>query len=151
MKFDYNEYYKILFIASICIMLFSTIAILVDTIIFVKNSTQFKFDKNLLRYIIGVALLIFFFSIGFSPFRHGVHLVKEKEIDKIQCVGEITDFKKVYGNNKYVYNGQNTFAYYVFIDNEKYYIMYTGDLKIGDVVAFEYLPKSRIILNIEEK
>lgn len=83
--------------------------------------------------------------------QHGVHLVKEKEVDKMECEGIVTDFKKTYGNNKYVYNGKNTFAYYIFIDDEKYYIMHTGDLEIGDKVVFKYLPKSRVILSIKEK
>ena len=55
---------------------------------------------------------------------------------------------KAYGNNKYVYNNKAVFAQYIIIDGEKFYIMYTGDLEIGDEVTFEYLPKSRIILNI---
>lgn len=150
MKFDYNEYYKILLIASTCIILFSIIAILVSTIVYRKNIFSVKFDTKLLKYIVSIAVLVFFFSIGVLPFRHGIYLINEKESDKIECTGEITGFEKVYGNNKYVYNEKSTFAYYVFIDNEKYYIMHTGDLKVGDTVEFEYLPKSRIILSIED-
>ena len=150
MEFDYMEYYKVLLIASTCIMLFSIIAILISTVVYRKSIFPIKFDARLLRYFISVAVLVFFFTVGVLPFRHGVYLIYEKESEKIECAGEITEFKKVYGNNKYVYNGKSTFAYYVFIDNEKYYIMHTSDLKVGDAVEFEYLPKSRVILSIEK-
>ena len=82
---------------------------------------------------------------------HGVHLLQEKEADKIEGVGKITAIERTHGYNKYIYDGKATFASYVFINNEKYYIMCTGDLEIGDEVVFEYLPKSRIVLSIDEK
>ncbi len=151
MEFDYNEYFKILFLGSVCIMAFSIIAIVVGTILFIKGNNFIKFDKRALGYFSSIIVLIFLFSLGFSPFRHGMHLIGEKETDKIVCVGEVNSFKKVYGNNKYVYNGENTFAYYIFIDEQKYYIMNTGDIEIGDKVEFEYLPKSRIVLSINKK
>lgn len=80
-----------------------------------------------------------------------MHLPSEKETDKIVCYGEVHSFEKTYGINKYTYNGENSFAYYIFIDDEKYYIMHIGDIKVGDKVEFEYLPKSKIILSIYQK
>lgn len=151
MKFDYNEYFKILFIASLFIVLFFVFILVINSIRFFKNNMPIKFDKHLGAYLSSVIVCLFFFSIAFFPMQHGIYLVKEKETDKIECTGVITDFKKTYGNNKYIYEGHTTFASYVFIDDEKYYIMYTGDLEVGDEVVFEYLPKSRIILSIDEK
>ena len=151
MKFDYNEYYKILFISSICIIIFSLIFFLINTIILAKNIFSIKFDKKLFYCFVSCIILIFLFTLGFFPFRHGVYLVSEKEYEKIEGFGEINNFKKAYGNNKYVFNGENVFAYYIFIENEKYYIMHKGNLQIGDKVKFEYLPKSRIIISIYEE
>ena len=148
MRFDYNEYYKILLIASICIMLLSLIIITVQSILFFKNNTFQKKRQAFIGHLSSVALSILLFTIGLLPFRHGIYLFKEKENDKIECFGEINSFEKAYGNNKYVYNNKTVFAQYIIIDGEKFYIMYTGDLEIGDEVTFEYLPKSRIILSI---
>ena len=50
--------------------------------------------------------------------------------------------------NDYKLENINTCGYYINISNEKYYIMYTGELEIGDKVEFEYLPNSKIILSI---
>ena len=80
-----------------------------------------------------------------------MYLLNEKETDKISCSGEVHSFEKTYGLNKYTYNGENSFAYYISIDGEKYYIMHTGDIEVGDEVEFEYLPKSKIILSIYQK
>ncbi len=150
MKFDYNEYYKILFVASLCIMVASVIMLLISSCIFIHNKTITKTNTSLILYFVTVIILIYLFSTGLFPFRHGIHLIVEKEFDKVECVGEITNIKKSYGNNKYVYNGKNVFAYDIIVNNKEYYIMYLNDLKIGDKVGFEYLPKSRIILNIQK-
>ena len=59
---------------------------------------------------------------------------------------------KTYGINKYSYNNDvNSFARHISIDGEVYYIMYIGDIKIGDKVEVEYLPNSKIILSINKK
>ena len=43
------------------------------------------------------------------------------------------------------------FAYYIYIEGQEYYIMCIGDIKIGDKVEVEYLPKSKVILSINKK
>ena len=152
MKFSYDEYFNMLFIGAICIMLFALVAIVIDIIIIiVKRSTFVKFDKKIAGYITSFILSLFLFSLGLAPFKHGMYLLNEKETDKISCSGEVHSFEKTYGLNKYTYNGENSFAYYISIDGEKYYIMHTGDIEVGDKVEFEYLPKSKIILSIYQK
>ena len=129
-------------------MLFSLIIITVESISFFKNNTFQKKRQAFIGHLSSVALSIMFFTIGLLPFKHGMYLLKEKENDKIESSGEVTGFERTYGNNKYMYNGKTVFAQYVLIDNEKFYIMCIEDLEVGDEVVFEYLPKSRIILNI---
>lgn len=148
MKFDYDEYFKILFTASVCLIIVSVIAIVIATIVFLKNNRTIQFDSNLKGYIVQIIMFLFLLSIAIFPFKHGVHLVEEKENNKLEHVGVITDITRTYGNNKYFYDNKNVFASYVYIDNERYYIMYIGELKIGNKVKFEYLPKSKVILNV---
>ena len=151
MKFNYDEYFNMLFIGATCIMLFALVAIVIDIIMIVKGIAFDKTGQKNAGYITGVILLVFLFSLGFAPFKHGMYLLNEKETDKISCSGEVHSFEKTYGLNKYTYNGENSFAYYISIDGEKYYIMHTGDIEVGDKVEFEYLPKSKIILSIYQK
>lgn len=151
MKFEYNEYYRLLVIASICIMTFSLIGILINIILLIKNNGYIKFDKRIIKYLVSIIVHAFFFSLGAAPFKHGRHLITEKETDKINVIGEVDCIKETYGINKYVYKDENSFAYYIYIEGQEYYIMYIGDIKIGDKVEVEYLPKSKVILSINKK
>ena len=148
MRFDYNQYFKILFTASVCIMVSAIVAITIATVVFVKTHKTIQFDSKLMGFIVQIIMLFFLFSIAVFPFKHGFHLVEEKESDKIEYSGVITNITRTYGQNKYFYENKNVFASYVYIDNEQYYIMYIGDLEIGNEVKFEYLPKSKVILTI---
>ncbi len=151
MKFEYNEYYRMLVIGSICIMTISLIGILIDIILIIKNNGYIKFDKRIIKYLVSIIVHAFFFSLGAAPFKHGRHLITEKETDKINVIGEVDRIKNTYGINKYVYKDENSFAYYIYIEGQEYYIMYIGDIKIGDKVEVEYLPKSKVILSINKK
>jgi hypothetical protein len=150
MKFEYNDYYKMLVIASIFIMTFSLIGILINIILLIKNNGYIKFDKRIIKYLVSIVVLAFFFSLGAAPFKHGRHLITEKETDKINVIGEVDRIKETYGINKYSYNNEvNSHAYYIYIEGQEYYILYIGDIKIGDIVGVEYLPKSKVILSIK--
>jgi mRNA degradation ribonuclease J1/J2 len=82
-------------------------------------------------------------------FKHGIYLFSEKESNALVNSGTITDITNTYGNNKFTYENKHSIASsYVYIDGEKYYIMYIGDFNVGDEVKFEYLPKSKVILSI---
>ena len=151
MKFEYNDYYKVLVIASIVVMTFSLIGLLINLFLLIKNNGYIKFDKRIIRYLVSIILLAFLFSLGAVPFKHGRHLFIEKEEDKVVAFGEIDCLKKTYGINKYVYKDENSFAYYIYIEGQEYYIMDKGEFKIGDKVEFEYLPNSKIILSINKK
>lgn len=150
MSFEYSEYYQVLFVAALCLMVVSIVAITIHTIIYFKKCTTLNPKKFPVAFFANIVILVFFFTLGAVPFAHGIYLPNEKETARVVACGEITRYYKAYGNNKYVYDGKTCFAYYVFINNEKYYIMYIGDLEVGDSVSFEYLPKSKIILNIKK-
>ena len=150
MSFEYSEYYKILFVAALCIMVVSIVAITIHTIIYFKKRTTLNPKKFPVVFLANIVILVFFFTLGAVPFARGIYLPNEKEAARVVACGEITRYYKAYGNNKYFNDGKNCFAHYVFINNEKYYIMDIGDLEVGDSVSFEYLPKSKIILNIKK-
>ena len=96
-----------------------------------------------------ILVIIFSLFVIIPSFKHGIHLFTEKEQDAIGDIGTITKITRTYGNNKFTYEDEhNAFSSYVYIDGEKYYIMYIGDFNVGDEVEFEYLPKSKVILSI---
>lgn len=106
--------------------------------------------KNVVRFLVSHILVISFATfIVFPSFKHGIYLFVEKESDALINSGTITDITNTYGNNKFTYEDKHSIASsYVYIDGDKYYIMYIGDFDIGDEVEFEYLPKSKVILSI---
>ena len=150
MDFHYSQYYKVLTIGSLFYIAFFMLAILISTIKFLTSYIKHSPDLNFGNYVCSQIVTIFIaLIIAFPSFKHGVYLFSEKENQAIADVGTITDITRTYGNNKYSYGDvKNVFASYVYIDDEKYYIMYIGDFNIGDEVEFEYLPKSKIILSI---
>lgn len=142
MVFEYNVYFHHLFTWGLVPFI---VGLMLIVGAFVPNV-----DKGILTCLVVLAAGIFFVYLGVARLKHGIPLLHEKEDAKIECVGEITSFQDTGRNEKNSYQGKTTFACYVFIDGEKYYIMYKGDLEIGDEVRFEYLPKSKIILSIDE-
>ena len=143
MKFEFNKYYNVLFLASLCIILFIASILAVGMIIFIKNNHPIKINKKLGFFILTIIVCVFFFSIAFFSLKHGIHLINEKENNNIESIGVINKITKTYGNNKYTYDGHTVFASYIHIENGKYYIMYIGNLQVGEKVTFEYLPKSK--------
>ena len=53
-------------------------------------------------------------------------------------------------SNRFHYNGNLVYPKYITIEDEEYFIMYTGVFEVGDVVEITYLPKSKIVLEIQE-
>ena len=118
-----------------------------------KRDGQIVTFKNVIRFLkTHIFVILFALFIVVPSFKHGMHLFTEKEQDAIGDVGAITKITRTYGNNKFTYEDKHSaFSSYVYIDGEKYYIMYIGDFNVGDEVEFEYLPKSKIILSINYK
>ena len=151
MNFPYSQYYKVLTIGSLFYLIFFLLFILFLMVSSFKKNGQAATPKHVIKFLISHILVISFAIFMVVPsFKHGIYLFTEKESDALVNSGTITDITATYGNNKFNYeNKHSTHSYYVYIDGDKYYIMYIGDFNIGDEVEFEYLPKSKIILSID--
>ena len=150
MQFDYSQYYKVLTIGSLFYMVFFLVFILIIMFSSFKKNGQTVTFKNVIRFLkTHILVILFSLFIIIPSFKHGIHLFTEKEQDAIGDMGTITKITRTYGNNKFTYeDNHSAFSSYVYIDGEKYYIMYIGDFNVGDEVEFEYLPKSKVILSI---
>ena len=153
MQYSYQKYFYTLFWYSLGITVFAIIFIIIGTYaIFVTAKDPRSNLMDVFGKIFFTAVSVFIAIHGIVPLaQHGIHLVREKEGDKIECSGIVTDIKEMSQMLKYSFDGHTSFGSDIFIDEERYYVMYTGSLQIGDKVLFEYLPKSKIILSLEEE
>ena len=139
-----------LFLGPLIAIIIILILFVVETILFFKKNSSLGYSTSLKRYVASIIAFLFFLFVFLLPIKQGVHLINEKENDKVKTMGEITEIRKTYGLNKYTYEGHVTYASYVYIEDERYYIMNIGEYKVGDVVIIEYLPKSKIVLSIND-
>lgn len=150
MKFPFSQYYKVLTIGSLFYMAFFLLFVLLIMFSSFKRDGQIVTLKNVSKFLITHILVISFAIFMVVPsFKHGIYLFSENEQNVISDVGTINNITNTYGNNKFTYEDKHsTLSSYVYIDGERYYIMYIGDFNVGDEVEFEYLPKSKVILSI---
>ena len=151
MKFPFSQYYKVLTIGSLFYMAFFLLFVLLIMFSSFKRDGQIVTLKNVSKFLITHILVISFAIFMVVPsFKHGIYLFSENEQNVISDVGTINNITNTYGNNKFTYEDKHsTLSSYVYIDGERYYIMYIGDFNVGDEVEFEYLPKSKIVLSID--
>lgn len=149
MKFEYNQYFKMICIGCLIMFSFFFFLTIFEAISYFKKQFH-KEDNKFSQYLLSVFIDIVFLYVSFCPLINGIHLISEKENDKVEAIGTINKITEAQGIDKYAYEGKTVFASYVYIDDEKYYIMYIGDFEEGDTVRFEYLPKSKVILSIDD-
>ena len=149
MQFEFKSYCKVALIGTLILIVFCIVDTMIYVIAFAKKH-PIESNKRTAMFLLNIAISCFIIHFLSAPLVHGIHLINEKENDKVEACGIITEIKDTHGINKYMYDGHVTYASHVYIDGERYYIMYTGDYEVGDKVAFEYLPKSKIIMSIND-
>ena len=147
MQFEFKDYFKVSFVACSIMFILCIIEIIAYIIVFSRKH-PIGANNHTVKFLLGIITSIVIVYFLCYPLIHGIHLISEKASDKIESNGIITEITNAHGIDKYMYDNHVTYASYVYIDNERYYIMHIGDFKVGDEVSFEYLPKSKIILSI---
>ena len=151
MKFDY-EIYRSGLISQPGIFLVAGLLILVFAFLvyFKTNFVSRIFRRDIYKnsafaYLIPVllAFAIFLPQMNFS-------LIFEQEDKVVEQIGEIESINPSSNSNRFHYNGNLVYPKYITIEDEEYFIMYTGVFEVGDVVEITYLPKSKIVLEIQE-
>ena len=138
MVFDYSDYFGRLFTFQLFAIIFALFTLIYGTIKFIKKKS-YKSGKNIFFYCL-LLIFVYFSSQYAIPkfFKHGIHLLSENETNKIVNTGVVNELD--------IHKGRSPYAY-ITIDGQEYYIFSTGDIKIGDTITFEYLPKSKVILS----
>ena len=149
MQFELKSYCNVTLIWTLIFLAFCTVDTMIYVIIFFKKHSL-GVNKQTAIFLLNIAVSCFIIHFLSAPLVHGIHLINEKENDKVEACGIITEIKDTHGIDKYMYDGHVTYASHVYINDERYYIMYIGDYEVGDEVTFEYLPKSKIIMSIND-
>lgn len=142
MEFNIKQYIAAMFIFELSIICIFII-IIVFQIILSLYLKQFKTNTFLTLLLLCVILTLYLILGSFS---RGVKLLTEKKDDIVVIEGTIQGISNTI--DRYTYENKTVFASYIYIDNEKYYIMYRGDLNIGDKITIYYYSKSKVILKV---
>jgi len=149
MKFDYMEYYNKLVLFPLIFVIIGFLMIMVSIIIYFQYPRfqkwfKFSFDRRILLVQVIAASIIM--SIGFATMN--IKLVFEKESNAVELTGTITDLSSVPNAPRLIYQNDLVHAKFIEVDTAEFYIMYIGDFRVGDEVTIQYLPNSRIVLEI---
>ena len=142
MEFNFKNYVATMFIVNLSFLVVLFVVLVSQLIISVYLRS--RSHNSIITIIFLLATIVIFLML--SSFSRGARLVFEKN-DKLQ-VEEGTIEKIANTMDRYFYNGKNVLASYVYINNEKYYIMSREDLAVGDTVIIYYYPSSKVISKI---
>lgn len=149
MSFNYDDYLDGLFKEPIFYIV-ATLVIFVSFIIF-----DLKFDfmklknaKYLLKFALFVVFAILFFTISTVRLNYGLPLKKDDYNNQIVLEGYVDSYRETYFSPRYYYDHKLVKGCIIVINDQRFYIMTIGDIKVGDYVNIEYLEKSKIVMNI---
>lgn len=154
--YDYNVYYRQNCIIPLALIVFCCIlSIKVGWSVWKKgmapNLLQW-FKENIVSCIF-IVLFLFLVTINsIHLLRGGIYLLFENEADTIKITGVIEKTIEIDAITGSKYNVDNNFGRgeAIVVNGNKYYIMSYGDLKEGDQVILEVLPRSKFVLKIEK-
>ena len=138
MTYDYNDVFSQVFTLPLGIIIVTLFALVWNTVKFIKKKS-YKSKKDIFFYCL-LILIVVIFIFNQAPFlsKHGIHLLSENETNKIVNTGVVDGLYKSGGRVPHMY---------ATIDGQEYYFRIAGDIKVGDTITFEYLPKSKVILS----
>ena len=162
MVFEYDQYFRNFLIIPLSFLLFTALVSfkmippMVRSLMNHPKQNIFK-NKEFYKTLLFAGVLIWLLIIHISKFGRGnLLLFFEKENDaawKNGTIEEIVDLRGSNGAYKYSYkeNGESTicFGAVLVIDGEKYKIQCYGDFTVGDEVKVKFLPRSKVVLELQ--
>jgi len=148
-SFEYTEYYSKLVGVSLLAIMIATMILIFSIFIFVfydriRKITKININRNKIFYFLPGLLLLY--ALGFSSINY--RFLFDNNNNVYQTEGIITEIINTENNPKFIFEGKQSTPKYIIINDEKYYVMHIGELKVGDEVQVEYLQKSKVILEI---
>lgn len=142
MKINYDYYYKNNFIIPLLLSIFLVIFMGLNIFMLLKKSDI----KSRSYYIFTILVSVLVIVMLTAQLYRGFNLIVEKESDADVISGEITDIQLVYNSPRYSLNSEACHAVWLFIGDQRYYILDTDEISIGDKVQLTYLPRSRFVI-----
>ncbi len=148
MKIDYSLYRKnnlvIPAIGIISLMLFTA----VNVCLLFKNLHT---PKSIHYYIFSIIVAIIAMIAVSVLLPRGLKLITENESDAVVTEGEITNIEWALDSPKYYIGGKHCRAVLICIGDEKYYMVDTHELSVGDKVQLTYLKNSRFVIEYDKE
>ncbi len=153
MEFEYEVYYRQNCVVPLALWIFTGIGViyLIICLFGTIKGQGFTVKKILYEVAVLALILVPLFSINtIMLLRGGIFLLVEKESDKVTITGTIEETGEIdfYTGYKYEVDQNRGSGETITVDGVKYYLVTYGDLKSGDTVTLEVLPKSKLILSI---
>ena len=151
MDFEYKGYFLVMVVFPGILFLFSCFEVFKDVIQIIKDFKNGCLDIILSR-IIGIIVFSLFFYVSLNPLIHGgISLIGEKKNDAAKLTGTIEEVIpfNLYDGQKYYCNGRLSGGR-IIVDGVGYTIMDITPFSEGDIISFKYLPKSKVILSIDD-
>ncbi len=154
MKFNIKDYLGQLVILPISLLLMMIIITAYSIYDFIHNQHTiqlfFKMKKifKIFIVIMGICIYTSMFSRIISCLRTGIPLFFERNAQTQVLTGTVEKTQKIWGH-LYKFTEYNSYAYFVTINNKKYYFMEKAGVKVGDNVEIVYLPKSKVVLEVK--
>ncbi len=156
----YSEYVTKLFTVPLCVGLIALVVLigLIFAFIKFKQSINRKARQKIgvlmlkaLPFSFSIPVVFVFVLLAYSQLKMGIPLMTEKPEDAIDVIGKITEIKEDdLSRVTYDAEGNAVRAQYVDIGELQLYCADVGEFGEGDTVQVRYLPKSGVVLCIEE-
>ncbi len=147
MIFDYNQYRSGSLVTPIII---GMVFLILFIIIIIKiMRLPIEKDKITIKNILVIIIFLLIILDSCLRLRYGIYLLYENKNQFTTISGRIDEIDNVFQSPRYYYNDEPVHASIVTIDGKKLYFMTRGNLKVGDYIEVEYLPKSTFVLKVE--
>lgn len=148
MEFNFSEYYGRLIISPMFFIVLAFVYLIYFIVKYKKERKKENSEYKKAYLIFSSIIFLMICSIGFATMKP--KLMFEKEENKVLNQGIIDEIITVNYPTKFTYQDAPVNPSIILVNGEEYFIMYIGYFKIGDNVIIEYLPKSHVVLSINE-
>ena len=112
-----------------------------------------KSKGDISKKIIHIIAIVLFLKVVYDssyPIGRGLYLVHERDHEAVTVTCEVLDITTPQHAPKYYYKHKPTFAVWIHTTDQKYYMVDTGEISIGDHIEITYLPNSRYVIDYKK-
>ncbi len=155
MIYDYSVYYRQNCVVPIFICLFFLGMLILSIVSLVKDLRSHTKERinSIFSAVIVVGIALYLFIESAIPLaRGGIYLLFEKESDSVQVSGQVEETIEIafYGGGKYGSTENNHgWGEAIIVNGKKYYMTSYYDIKEGDYVVLDVLPRSRLVMKMQ--